>query len=176
MSMKYRFAALLLAAPGVVAAASPQNSTTLQPVVVTATRSAETLDATLAPVIVITRADIERLQPQSLQDLLTGLPGVSFGNSGGLGQQTSLFLRGTNSTQTLVLIDGVRIGSVGAGLAAYEQLPVDQIERIEIVRGPRSSLYGADAMGGVIQIFTRHGSAGEGVTPSLRISGGSHNT
>src|SRR6185312_4093080 len=93
-----------------------------------------------------------------IADLLTGLPGVSFANAGGYGQQTSLFLRGANSTHTLLLVDGVRVASVSAGLAAFEQIPVEQIERIEIVRGPRSSLYGADAIGGVIQIFTRRGS------------------
>ncbi|HEX7340786.1 MAG TPA: TonB-dependent receptor, partial [Rhodanobacteraceae bacterium] len=145
-------------------------------VVVTATRTAQPLADTLAPVIVITRQQIDLLQPKSLLNLLSGLPGVTLANSGGLGQQTSLFLRGTNSTQTLVLIDGVRVGSVGAGLAAWAQIPVDQIARIEIVRGPRSSLYGSDAIGGVIQIFTRHGTTGEGLVPSFRISGGTHNT
>jgi vitamin B12 transporter len=148
----------------------------LDPVVVTATRTATPIDQTLAAVTVITREDIERLQPQSVQDLLTGLPGINIVNTGGLGQQTSLFMRGTNSSHTLVLVDGVRVGTVGAGIPAYEQLPVEQIERIEIVRGPRSSLYGSDAIGGVIQIFTRHGSAGEGLTPSMSLTAGSHHT
>lgn len=155
---------------------APVQASPLDPVVVTATRIDQSVTDTLAPVTIITRADIERLQPRSLRDLLTGLPGVSLANSGGIGQQTSLFLRGTNSTHTLVLIDGVRIGSVGAGLAAYGQIPVDQIARIEIVRGPRSTLYGSDAVGGVIQIFTRHGTVGEGLVPSFRLSGGSHDT
>jgi vitamin B12 transporter len=110
-----------------------------------------TADEVLSSVTVITHADIERLQPPSVQDLLACLPGVSFANSGGIGQQTSLFMRGTNSSHTLVLIDSVRIGSVGNGLPAFEQLPVEQIDRIEIVRGPRSSLYGVDVIGGVIQ-------------------------
>ena len=168
----FLLAALLSAA----AAAAPQSapSTDLQPVVVTATRTDVSLRDTLAPVTVLTRADIARLQPASLVDLLSGLPGVSLANSGGIGQQTSLFLRGTNSTQTLVLIDGVRVGSVSAGLPALEQIPVDQIARIEIVRGPRSSLYGSDAIGGVIQIFTRHGSRDEGWRPSLRFTAGGH--
>lgn len=152
------------------------QASSLEPVVVTANRIEQTLTDTLAPVTIITRDDIERLQPKSLLALLSGQAGVSLANSGGMGQQTSLFLRGTNSTQTLVLIDGVRIGSVGAGLAAWAQIPVDQIARIEIVRGPRSSLYGSDAIGGVIQIFTRHGRAGEGLVPSFRISGGTHDT
>lgn len=150
------------------------GSRVLDPVIVTATRTAITVNDALSSVTVITRADIERLQPVSVADLLRGLPGVTFAQSGGLGAQTSLFLRGTNSTQTLVLLDGMRIGSATAGLASLEQIPVDQIERIEIVRGPRSSLYGADAIGGVIQIFTRHGYRHGGVAPSLSITAGSH--
>ncbi|SEW23161.1 TonB-dependent receptor [Luteibacter sp. 329MFSha] len=146
----------------------------LDAVVVTANRAPTPVDDVLAPVTVITREDIERLQPVELRDLLTGLPGVNVANTGGIGQQTSLFMRGTNSAHTLVLVDGVRVGTVGAGLPAYEQLPVDQIDRIEVVRGPRSSLYGSDAIGGVIQIFTRHGQAGEAPTPSLSVTGGSH--
>ncbi|UPG94408.1 TonB-dependent receptor domain-containing protein [Luteibacter aegosomatissinici] len=147
---------------------------TLPSVVVTANRAPTPLDEVLAPVTVITRDDIERLQPTSVQDLLTGLPGVVMANTGGIGQQTSLFMRGTNSAHTLVLIDGVRVGTVGAGLPAYEQLPVEQIDHIEVVRGPRSTLYGSDAIGGVIQIFTRHGQAGEAPTPSVSVTGGSH--
>jgi vitamin B12 transporter len=176
MQPKLLYAALLLAVSAGAHAASPDQAETLQSVEVTATRTTQAIADALAPVTVITRADIERLQPASVQDLLTGLPGVSFANSGGVGQQTSLFLRGTNSAHTLVLVDGLRIGTVGAGLPAFEQLPLDQIERIEIVRGPRSSLYGADAIGGVIQIFTRHGTPGGAMTPSFRLSGGSHDT
>jgi vitamin B12 transporter len=156
-------------------AADQNDAAALSPVIVTATRTPIIIDDALSSVTVITRADIERLQPLSVSDLLTGLPGVSFANSGGIGQQTSLFLRGTNSSHTLVLIDGVRIGSVGNGLAAFEQLPVEQIDRIEIVRGPRSSLYGADAIGGVIQIFTRHGSRDGGLLPSFSLTTGSNN-
>lgn len=173
--MKKTLLATALLSCVAMAHATDQNGTQqLSPVVVTATRSAMPVDETLAPVTVITRADIVRLQPQSVQDLLSGLPGVAFGNAGGIGQQTSLFMRGTNSSHTLVLVDGVRIGTVGAGIPAFEQLPVEQIERIEIVRGPRSSLYGSDAIGGVIQIFTRHGQPGESPTPSLNVTAGSH--
>ena len=156
-------------------AADVDQAGNLSPVIVTATRTPVTIDDSLSSVTVITRADIERLQPLSVADLLIGLPGVSVAQSGGIGQPTSLFLRGTNSSHTLVLIDGVRIGSVGNGLAAFEQMPVEQIERIEIVRGPRSSLYGADAIGGVIQIFTRHGSRDGGLSPSLSLTTGSNN-
>ncbi len=176
MTIRFTPALALLATALPAVAATPQTTasrTSLQPVVVTATRTDVMLDDELAPVTVITAADIRRLQPVSLIDLLSGLPGVSLANSGGIGQQTSLFLRGTNSNQTLVLVDGVRVGSVSAGLPALEQIPVDQIARIEIVRGPRSSLYGADAIGGVIQIFTRHGTAGEGLRPSFKATVGS---
>ncbi|MBD8880121.1 TonB-dependent vitamin B12 receptor [Rhodanobacter sp. 7MK24] len=171
---KTLLAAALLCCFSTAYAADQDNASALNPVIVTATRTAVTVDDTLSSVTVITRADIERLQPVSVLDLLTGLPGVNTTQSGGLGQTSSLFMRGTNSTHTLVLIDGVRIGSVTAGFASLEQIPVEQIERIEIVRGPRSSLYGADAIGGVIQIFTRHGSANGGVTPSLSMTAGSH--
>lgn len=153
----------------------PGHADHLDAVIVTATRTAITVDESLAAVTVITRADIERLQPLSVAELLTGLPGVSLANLGGLGQQTSLFMRGTNSAHTLLLVDGVRVGSVSAGLAAFEQIPVEQIDRIEVVRGPRSSLYGADAIGGVIQIFTRHGQRDGGLLPSFSVTTGSNN-
>ncbi|WP_267225624.1 TonB-dependent vitamin B12 receptor [Dyella silvae] len=171
---KTLLAAALLSATVTAYAAEADQTPSLSTVIVTATRTSITTDEALSSVSVITRADIERLQPASVRDLLVGLPGVSFAQSGGLGQQSSLFLRGTNSTHVLVLIDGVRIGAVGAGLPAFEQIPVDQIERIEIVRGPRSSLYGADAIGGVIQIFTRHGAQDGKLDPSLSLSTGSH--
>ncbi|GLQ50840.1 TonB-dependent receptor domain-containing protein [Dyella flava] len=168
-----------LAAPASYAqTASDQSGTTpnstLEPVIVTATRTAITENDALASVTVITREDIERLQPTSIADLLTGLPGVSIAQTGGIGAQTSLYLRGTNADHVLVMIDGVRIGSVSSGLAALEQIPVDAIDRIELVRGPRATLYGSDAIGGVIQIFLRHGQPNGGVSPSLSVTGGSH--
>ncbi|HEV2540728.1 MAG TPA: TonB-dependent vitamin B12 receptor [Frateuria sp.] len=170
---KTLLAAALCGVPLAALAAAPQDSATLSPVIVTATRTAITVDDALSSVTVITREDIDRLQPVSLIDLLQGLPGVSFTQAGGLGQQSSLFLRGTNSSHTLLLIDGVRVGTVSAGIPAFDQLSLDQIERIEVVRGPRSSLYGADAIGGVIQIFTRHGRQEGQLTPSLRLGVGS---
>ncbi|OOG23786.1 TonB-dependent receptor [Thioalkalivibrio denitrificans] len=128
----------------------------LEPIIVTTPmRMAQTVDDSLHPVSVITREDIERLQPTGVPDLIRGLPGVQVGSSGGFGKQTGVFLRGANANQMIVLIDGVRAGSATAGGAAWEFLPVEQIERIEVVRGPRASAYGADAVGGVIQIFTR---------------------
>lgn len=156
-------------------AAFADSPVDLDTVVITATRTAEPVEETLASISLISREDIDRLQPASVQDLLTGITGISVVNSGGLGKLSSVFVRGAGADATLVLIDGLRIGSVSSGTAAFEQLPVDQIDHIEIVRGPRSSLYGSDAIGGVIQIFTRRGEAGP-PAPSLSVTGGSYAT
>jgi vitamin B12 transporter len=124
---------------------------------------------------VLTRADIEASQTLSLQDLLAQLPGVQLDNTGGLGKQTSVFLRGMNADQTLLLVNGVRIGSATNGLPPLELMPVAQIERIEVVRGPLSTLYGSDAMGGVIQIFTRGGDQ-QGFSVDASATGGTYST
>jgi vitamin B12 transporter len=140
-------------------------------VVVTANRGASTVDDTLAAVSVITRDDIEASGSHDVVDLLRALPGIDIARSGGLAQQTSVFLRGTNSNHVLVLIDGVRVSALGTGAFAWEQLSLDQIERIEVVRGPRAALWGSDAIGGVIQLFTRRA---DGVDAAL--SAGNHGT
>lgn len=128
----------------------------LQPTVqVTASRVAETADQALADVSIITRADIDASLARDVYDILRLEAGVDLYRTGGAGAQTSLFLRGSNSNQVLVLIDGVRAAAATTGAFAFEQLPLDAIERIEIVRGPRASYWGSDAIGGVIQIFTR---------------------
>lgn len=149
---QYAFATLLTAATLPTAAPAAER---LAPVVVTATRIAQTADQTLAPVSVITRQEIEALNPQTVVDLLRLQPGVNVARSGGPGGNTSVFLRGANADHVLVLIDGVRVASANNGLFAWTSLNPAQIERIEIVRGPRATLYGSDAIGGVIQIFTR---------------------
>lgn len=140
-------------------------------VIVTATRTAETVDESLASVSVITRADIEQSQAADVIDLLRLQSGIDIARNGGPGASTSLFLRGTNSNQTLVLIDGVRASSTTTGSFAWQHLNTSDIERIEIVRGPRAAQYGSDAIGGVIQIFTR-----KNKTAQLRIMGGSYKT
>jgi vitamin B12 transporter len=165
-------AAPLLLAAAVAHADGPV--TTTPTVIVSATRTAQTVDETLAPVSVVTREDIERLQANSVQDVLRGLPGVSFANNGGPGKATSLFLRGAESDQVLVLIDGLKVGSATLGAFRFQDLPVEQIERIEVVRGPRASLYGSEAIGGVVQIFTRKG--GGRVKPFARATAGSRHT
>ena len=155
--MKFRLSLLAAALAAVSSYAAADDATESGPIVVTATRTAQTADASLASVTVITRQDIERSQAQSVSELLTGLAGIDSTVNGGYGKTTSLFLRGTNSDDVLVMIDGVKIGSATLGTTAFEFLPLDQIDHIEIVRGPRSSLYGSEAIGGVIQIFTRQG-------------------
>nr|WP_282453025.1 TonB-dependent receptor [Lysobacter sp. CAU 1642] len=109
----------------------------------------------MSSVSVIDRARIEAYGALDLVDLLRAEAGLDVVRTGGLGAQTAVFMRGANSNQVLVLVDGVRVSSSTAGTYAFEQLPLEQIERIEIVRGPRAALYGSDAIGGVIQIFTR---------------------
>ena len=143
---------LALAAMAHARADEPQVQPTVQ---VTASRVPVTVDDTLADVSVITRADIDVSAARDVLDLLRLQAGVDVYRTGGPGQQTSLFLRGTNSNHVLVLIDGVRSASSNTGAFAFEWLPLDAVERIEIVRGPRASYWGSDAIGGVIQIFTR---------------------
>jgi vitamin B12 transporter len=128
----------------------------VQPTVeVTASRVAEIADASLADVSVITRTDIDASVAPDLIELLRLQAGVDVARTGGAGEQTNVFLRGTNSNHVLVLIDGVRVASSNTGAFAFENLPLDAVERIEIVRGPRASYWGSDAIGGVIHIFTR---------------------
>ncbi|HXC59197.1 MAG TPA: TonB-dependent receptor [Steroidobacteraceae bacterium] len=146
----------------------------LDEVIITATRTPQEVDDTLAAVTVFTREQIEQLQVRSIEELLQGTNGMAVGNSGGAGKLTSFFARGTDADHLLVLVDGVRIGSATAGTAALQNLPIEQVDRIEFVRGPRSSLYGSEAVGGVLQVFTRRG--GAGVQPEFSVSGGSFGT
>lgn len=127
----------------------------LEDVVVTASRTPQAHESIVGDVSVIDREEIEREGAGSLTDLLRKQPGVQMSANGGAGTSSGIFLRGTNDQHIVVLIDGLRINSVTTGATAIENIPLGQIEKIEILRGPASSLYGADAIGGVIQIFTR---------------------
>ncbi|GJM08411.1 MAG: TonB-dependent receptor [Lysobacteraceae bacterium] len=137
------------------AAADTSEVATQPPITVTATRTEQAITDTLAAVSIIDRDRIDQSVAQDLVDLLRLEPGVDIVRSGGSGGQTSVFLRGTNSNHVLVLIDGVRVASTLTGAFNWENLPVAQIERVEIVRGPRASYYGSDAIGGVIEVTTR---------------------
>src|SRR5579872_6374649 len=167
--------AAFVAFPVIAQTLSPQAApTVLDPIVVTATRTPERLLDLVADVTVIDSDEIARSGAQGLLALLSRQPGVEIVQNGGPGATSGVFLRGANAAQTLVLVDGMRIASASSGAAALEAIPVEQIERIEILRGPASSLYGADAIGGVIQVFTRHGSGP--VTGNVSAGYGTYNT
>ncbi|MDD2933974.1 MAG: TonB-dependent receptor [Methylotenera sp.] len=127
----------------------------LDDVVVTASRTQQAHTNVVGDVTVIGREEIERAGASSITDLLQSQPGVQISTNGGAGKTSSIYLRGTNADHLIVLVDGLRINSATSGTTAFENIPLAQIERIEILRGPASSLYGSDAIGGVIQIFTR---------------------
>ncbi len=161
----------------VPAAAYDRDGT--EPIVVTASRIEQPLGEALPSTTVITRADIERSQAQDLAELLSRQPGFEMARTGAQGAQTSLFLRGANSNQVLVLIDGVPLNSAVDAAPFLGSLSTDNVERIEIARGNLSSLYGSSAIGGVVQIFTRSGTqsgvhalaeAGQGHTRDANVS------
>ena len=131
------------------------DTTTLPPVTVVASRSAQTLPDTLGDVTILERADLDAAAGDSVGAVLRRVAGIEVSDNGGPQTVTRLFLRGSNSNQTLVLVDGLRINAANSGGAAINALALDDIERIEILRGAASSLYGADAIGGVINIITR---------------------
>ena len=124
-------------------------------VVVTATRTPVDINDVLAPVTVITHEDLVNNLSADISDLLRYHAGVEIGRNGGIGQPVSVFIRGANSSHSLVLLDGVRINPGTFGTASLQNIPPETVERIEIVKGPRSTLYGTDAIGGVINIITR---------------------
>ncbi len=135
-----------------------QQPASLDQVVVTPTMTARTVDQSLTSVTVIDHQQLRTLQPQDITDVLRGQPGIDITSNGSFGKVTSLYVRGTGSNSTLLLLDGVRLRSVTAGLPSWQYLPASLFDRAEIVRGPRASLYGADALGGVVQLFTPDGS------------------
>lgn len=143
-------------------------------VVVTATRQAQRENEVLASVEVIEREQIERAGQSTIIELLATQPGVQVSSNGGAGSSSSVFIRGTSSRHALLLIDGMRVGSATSGQPMLEAIPLGTIDRIEILRGPASALYGSDAVGGVIQVFTRRGR--EGFHPELFVGYGSHDT
>jgi vitamin B12 transporter len=148
----------------------------LPDMVVTATRSETAKNQLATAATVYTRKDIDRLQVKTLPELLRGSAGIDMTQNGGYGKVTDIFMRGTNSDHVLVLIDGIKVGSVTTGTSPFEYVPLDQVERVEITRGPNSSLYGSEAIGGVIQIFTRKGEQKEKPSVVLDAGGGSYNT
>lgn len=190
MKTKPHLAALPMAAQGLAAfglAALPlavQAQTTvnqdtdvvaLNPMVITATLAPRTADETLSSVTVLDEANLRRQDSTSVTDMLRGQPGVDVITNGSFGKNSSVYLRGTGNESTLLMIDGIRLRSATAGGAAWHYLDPRMFQRAEIVRGPRGSLYGADAVGGVVQLFTHEAQEG-GPHPRVSVGGGSFNT
>lgn len=126
----------------------------INPVIVTATRQEQRANESIASVSVIERDEIIQAGVNTLGELLSKGPGVEFSRQGSPGSAETVFIRGANGGHTLVLIDGVRIGSASLGTTALEAIPLEQVQRIEVLRGPGSALYGSDAIGGVINVIT----------------------
>ncbi|VTN12976.1 Outer membrane cobalamin translocator [Raoultella terrigena] len=132
--------------------AQDSNSDTL---VVTANRFQQPVSTVLAPTDVVTREDIDRWQSKDLNDVMRRLPGVDIAQYGGMGQSSSLFVRGTEARHVLVLIDGIPMSRAGiANTIDIGQIPVSLVQRVEFIRGPRSAVYGSGAIGGVVNIIT----------------------
>ena len=154
--------------------AAPAPVATLPEVVVTATRVLQPLTDLVADVTIVDRGQIQRSGAAGLGDVLARLPGIEMARNGGLGGITSVFLRGAETRFTAVFIDGVRVDSQGTGGASWDVIPLSQVDRIEVLRGPAGAVYGSDAIGGVIQIFTRKG---EGpASPYVGLSLGTYGT
>ncbi|MHA7602173.1 TonB-dependent receptor domain-containing protein [Alicycliphilus sp. T452] len=171
-----RPSALALAALAACAVQAQEGAApVLSDVVVTATRTAQPLTDVLADVSIVDREAIEQSGAAALGDVLARLPGIEMSRSGGLGGTTSMYVRGAETRFTAVYIDGVRVDSqAGSGGTTWEAIPLAQIERIEVLRGPAAAIYGSDAVAGVVQIFTRKGEAG--VAPYVGVGAGTHGT
>jgi vitamin B12 transporter len=167
------FTALVSLAP-LAAFAQAAPSAAAEPVVITANRTPQPLSSVLADVSVVERADIERSGVTGVADLLARLPGIEISRSGGPAATTSVFVRGSETRHTAVYVDGVRVDSQSTGGAMWEQIPLEQIDRIEVLRGPAAAVYGSDAVAGVVQVFTRRGRGP--VTPTASVTLGSYGT
>ncbi|MFM1817526.1 MAG: Vitamin transporter BtuB precursor [Pseudomonadota bacterium] len=169
-----RFVPVLSVLSLAMAASVQAQEIEINPVVVSASRLEQPLSTVLPSVSVITREDIERSQSTSLPDLLQGQAGFEFGRNGGPGAVTSFFLRGQESVNVVLMIDGLRVQTDSIGALQITDLPLEQVERIEILRGNASALYGEAAIGGVIQVFTKQGKGAPKAYGS--VSAGSYGT
>ncbi|MFO7994428.1 MAG: TonB-dependent receptor [Marinobacter sp.] len=160
--------------PLAIAAQPASDADALDPIVVTATLGPKTVGESLSSVTVIDKDNIERQRPAEFGDLLQAQPGVNLVSDGNYGKTTSVFLRGAGSSGTVFLLDGIRLRSATVGIPPWQFLPPELVESVELVRGAKSSLYGADAVGGVVQAFTLDPEVGS--RGWAEIQGGSHNT
>ena len=159
------------AAPSAFAQSQAAQTSQLKEVVVTATRVQTRADDLVSDVVVIDRAAIEASTGRTLTEVLTRSAGVQMTANGGSGTNTGVFIRGTEARHTILLIDGVRYGSATTGAPSWDNIPLDMIERIEVLKGPASALYGSEAVGGVVQVFMRQGV--KGFSPSAAVTVGS---
>ena len=168
--MKHLRIALILgcmpASPVLADSLEREEALKLPQTLITGNRQVEARSDSTSANSVFTRDDIDRLQPTSLSDLLSRVPGVQVARSGGRGGLPGIYIRGTKSAQSLVLVDGQRMANATSADSNLQYLNIDQIERVEVLRGSRSVIYGSDAIGGVIQIFTRRGAD---QAPQLRL-------
>ena len=141
-------------------AATSYAQSQLKETVVTASRTQTRTDDLVSDVTVLDRAAIESSTGRTLTEVLTRSAGVQMTSNGGLGKNSSVFTRGTEARHTILLIDGVRYGSATSGAPSWDNIPLDMIERIELLKGPASALYGSEAVGGVVQVFMRKGVKG----------------
>lgn len=150
--------------------------TTLKETVVTATRTATRADELVSEVKVIDRQTIEASTARTLAELLARNGGLQMSANGGRGKQSSVFIRGTENRHTILLVDGVRLGSATAGTPSWDNIPVEMIERIEILKGPASALYGSEGVGGVVQVFMRKGTTGFHPYAAVTLGSDEHRT
>lgn len=158
---------------GLCAYAQNADSRQLGEMVVTGSRAETAVEQLAADVTVIDAKKIERAAGSSLPELLSREAGLQMTSNGGLGKEASVFTRGTESRHTILLVDGVRYGSATSGGPSWSNIPLASIERIEVIKGPASSLYGSDAIGGVVQIFTKKGTGAKPFNPYASVTLGS---
>ncbi len=173
-NLREPLAALSLAVPGCLLPVWAQEGGSLAETVVTATRTKASQSDLIADVKVIDRDTIEQSAGMSLVEIMRLHGGIQIASNGGVGKQASVFVRGTESRHVLLLIDGVRYGSATLGTPNWDNVPLAAIERIEVLRGPAASLYGSDALGGVVQIFTRRGENAQPASPYASVTLGSY--
>lgn len=170
MLAKSALSAAILTALSFSVSAQSSSTENIERITVTANKFEQAINNTLATVNVIERAEIESSNIRDLPSLLNTVAGIDVVRNGGFGQQASVFVRGAATKHTLVLVDGVRISDANSGSVSFTNIPVNSIEKIEVVKGARAAIYGSDAMAGVINIITR-----QAVQHEITLTSGSHN-
>ena len=153
MRSKYFFIFVLLLS--FISSPNAQETTAIENIIVSASKDEQRLEDVISPAIIINESEIVESGFRSLSDLLHSLGGINVSQNGGVGQLTSIFMQGSNSNHVLVLVDGVAINDLATGISAIQNIPISLIEKIEIVKSPRATLYGSNAVGGVVSVFTK---------------------